>query len=82
MAMAKRIGIGLLCAVVGYFVGLFGSVFVQSLIGPHGPDSGMAAGLAGAAFFGPLLAVISFALGMGLSKPSAKPSNPTREPPL
>ncbi len=55
----KTVGIGLLAAILGYIVGLFGTMAAIELFSSNSHDKSMEAAMAGAFVGGPLVAVIS-----------------------
>ena len=61
--MLRRIGIGLLWAVVAYLVGAFGGGYLVSLLSSNQHDKEMEAAMTGAFVFGPLAAIVGFAIG-------------------
>jgi hypothetical protein len=62
--MWRRIGFGLLFAACGYFVGAFGGGFLVLLLSSNHFDREMEAGMTGAFFTGPVVAVIGLAIGV------------------
>ena len=67
--MLRRIGIGLLSAVVAYLVGAFGGGYLVSVFSSNQHDRDVEAAMTGAFFFGPLAAIVGFAIGVWWSKP-------------
>lgn len=55
----KTVGIALLAAIVGYVVGLFGTMTAIQLFSSNQHDKSMEAAMTGAFVGGPLIAIIS-----------------------
>ncbi|MCC6140817.1 MAG: hypothetical protein IT389_09420 [Nitrospira sp.] len=55
----KTVGIALLAAILGYIVGLFGTMAAIEIFSSNTHDKSMEAAMAGAFVGGPLIAVIS-----------------------
>jgi hypothetical protein len=63
MTATKSAFLALLCAVPGYFVGLFGCLFLLPLISQNRHDAQLEAAMTGAFIFGPLAAILGFIAG-------------------
>ena len=58
----KTLGLSLLAAVIGYFVGLFGGMVLINLMSSNTHDKSVEAAMTGAFFIGPLVAVLAFVI--------------------
>ena len=67
--MLKRIAFGLLFAVVGYCLGLFGGMALIEATSSNQYDRSLEAGMTGAFVIGPLVAVAGFIAGAVWAKP-------------
>ena len=61
--MLRRLGIGFLWAIGGYLVGAFGGGLLVYALSTNRFDRDMEAGMTGAFFTGPVLAIIAFVVG-------------------
>jgi hypothetical protein len=64
----RRIGIGLLFAIVAYLLGAFGAGYFVSLLSSNQHDKEMEAAMTGAFVFGPLAAIVGFVVGIVRTK--------------
>lgn len=70
----KRIGIGLLCGIGGYFIVAAASYFLVLQFSHNRHDRDVEAAMTSVFFYGPVGAVVAFALGIALARRStAKP---------
>jgi hypothetical protein len=70
----RRLLIGLVWAVPAYLAGAFGGGWLTWVLSSNQHDRDMEAGMTGAFFFGPLVAVIGFVVGLVRGGPRAAPS--------
>jgi len=70
--MIKRLGIGLLCAIGGYFVGAFGGYFLIEWFSSNVHDRSVEAAMSSIFVWGPFGAVVAFAVGLIWSGRSAR----------
>ncbi|HET9223154.1 MAG TPA: hypothetical protein VFO07_11645 [Roseiflexaceae bacterium] len=56
----KTFGLSLLAGLVGYIVGLFGGMWLVSMLSPNTHDRTVEAAMTGAFFIGPLMAILAF----------------------
>jgi uncharacterized membrane protein YeaQ/YmgE (transglycosylase-associated protein family) len=67
--MLRRIGIGLLVAIVAYLIGAFGGGYLLTLLSSNTHDKEMEAAMTGAFVFGPLAGIVGFVVGLRRIKP-------------
>lgn len=67
----KTVGIALLAAIVGYVVGLFGTMTAIQLFSSNQHDKSMEAAMTGAFVGGPLIAIISVIVIVALRRKRA-----------
>ncbi len=72
--MLRRLGIGLLCGILSYPVGVVAGMFFVSQFSSNMHDKSVEAAMTGAFFFGPLAAAIGFLIGLVRSKPRQAPT--------
>jgi hypothetical protein len=78
--LLRRLGIGLVCAVLSYPIGVVVGMILISQCSSNVHDRGMEAAMTGAFFSGPLAAVIGFVIGLVKARPGgALPRSPTEE---
>jgi hypothetical protein len=56
----KTFGLSLLAGLVGYIVGLFGGMWLVSMLSSNTHDRTVEAAMTGAFFIGPLMAILAF----------------------
>jgi uncharacterized membrane protein YeaQ/YmgE (transglycosylase-associated protein family) len=61
--MMKRLGIGLLCAIGGYFVGAFAGYFLIEWFSSNVHDRSLEAAMSSIFVWGPVGAVVAFVVG-------------------
>ena len=55
----KVFGVAILAAIAGYFIGLFGAMFMVETFSSNVHDKSMEAAMTGAFVFGPLMALVA-----------------------
>lgn len=71
----KRIGIALLCGIGGYIIVAAASYFLVLQLSQNRHDRDVEAAMTSVFFYGPVGAVVAFALGIALARPAkAKPN--------
>jgi hypothetical protein len=66
--MARRVGFGVLGALLGYALGAFGGGYLVALASSNTHDRSIEAAMPGAFVTGPLLAIIGFIVAFARSK--------------
>jgi cation transporter-like permease len=74
--MLRRLGLGVLGAIAGYVVGLFGGMGLVNALSSNGHDRGLEAAMTGAFVFGPLVALVGFVIGWAATKRRTADPNP------
>ena len=67
--MLRRLGIGFLCAIVSYPIGVVVGMVLISQCSTNVHDRSLEAAMTGAFFIGPLAAVIGFVIGLVRARP-------------
>jgi hypothetical protein len=67
--MWKRVLVGFVCMVAGYFIGLFGCLLLLPYLTSNAHDAGVEAAMTGAFVIGPIVALVGGILGAVLAKP-------------
>jgi hypothetical protein len=67
--MLRRLGIGFVCAILSYPIGVVVGMFLVSQCSANMHDRDMEAAMTGAFFFGPVAAVIGFLIGVVNARP-------------
>jgi hypothetical protein len=68
--MGRRVGRGVIGAVIGYVVGAFGGGLAVSLLSTNRFDRAMEAEMTGAFVLGPLVALLGFVVAFVRAKPA------------
>jgi hypothetical protein len=72
--MLRRLGVGFLCAILSYPIGVVVGMFLVSQCSPNMHDRSMEAAMTGAFFFGPVAAVIGLLIGVVNARSSGAPA--------
>ncbi|MFO0707114.1 MAG: hypothetical protein U0412_09695 [Nitrospira sp.] len=69
----KAFGIGVLAAIVGYLIGLFGTMIAIELLSSNTHDKSLEAAMTGAFLGGPLFAIVALVLVLRRRRLAARP---------
>ena len=72
--MLRRLGIGLLCAILSYPIGVVVGMLLVSQCSANMHDRDLEAAMTGAFFFGPVAAVLGFLIGVVNARPGGSPA--------
>ena len=74
--MLRRLALGVLGAIAGYAIGLFGGMGLINLLSSNQHDRSVEAAMTGAFVVGPFMALVGFVIGWAATKRRTADPNP------